>query len=80
MQGVRMEDGSLKPGVFGYCIIADCQEIVDYARRSKVAVTISDLLGFEAARSMTVLGCKSHVVHLAGHRMEMQLNVARPAS
>ncbi|GJE12773.1 hypothetical protein FOHLNKBM_3825 [Methylobacterium longum] len=75
-----MEDGSLKPGVFGYCTIADRQEIVDYAQCSKVAVTIGDLLGFEAARSMTVLDCKSHVAHLAGHRMEMQLNVARPAS
>src|ERR1700761_4736048 len=27
MQGARMEDGSLKPGVFGYRTIADCQQI-----------------------------------------------------
>ena len=32
------------------------------------------LLGLEAARSMMVLGCESHVVHLAPHLMEMQLD------
>ena len=76
MQGARMEDGSLKPGLFGYRTVDDCDAIVAYARRSKVAVTIGGgLLGLEAARSMTVLGCASHVVHLAGHLMEMQLDV-----
>ena len=76
MKGARHEDGSLKAGVFGYRTLDDCSAIVDYARKSKVAVTIGGgLLGLEAARSMMVLGCQSHVVHLAGHLMEMQLDV-----
>ena len=33
------------------------------------------LLGLEAARAMMALGCESHVVHLAGHLMEMQLDL-----
>ena len=76
MKGVRTEDGRLKPGVYGYRSLDDCAGIVDYAKRSKVAVTIGGgLLGLEAARSMGVLGCESHVVHLAAHLMEMQLDV-----
>ncbi len=76
MKGVRGEDGRLKPGVFGYRSLDDCAGIVEYAKKSKVAVTIGGgLLGLEAARSMGVLGCESHVVHLAGHLMEMQLDV-----
>ena len=76
MRGVRMEDGKLKPGVYGYRSLDDCAGIVDYAKKSKVAVTIGGgLLGLEAARSMMVLGCESHVVHLAKHLMDMQLDV-----
>lgn len=76
MAGARTEDGGLKPGVFGYRTVDDCSAIVDYAKKSRVAVTIGGgLLGLEAARSMMVLGCESHVVHLAGHLMEMQLDV-----
>ena len=73
--GIRSEDGRLKPGVFGYRSLDDCTAIVDYAKKSRVAVTIGGgLLGLEAARSMMLLGCESHVVHLAGHLMEMQLD------
>ncbi len=75
MKGARLDDGSLKPGLFGYRSLDDCSGIVAYARTSKVAVTIGGgLLGLEAARSMTVLGCASHVVHLSGHLMEQQLD------
>jgi nitrite reductase (NADH) large subunit len=75
MAGARREDGSLKPGVFGYRTVDDCAAIVEYAKSAKVAVTIGGgLLGLEAARAMTALGCESHVVHLAGHLMEMQLD------
>ena len=56
MAGARGEDGRLKPGLFGYRTIDDCADIVDYAKRSKVAVTIGGgLLGLEAARAMLAL-------------------------
>src|SRR5216684_5163253 len=76
MAGAYVSEGKLKPGVFGYRTIDDCAAIVEYAKKSKVVVTIGGgLLGLEAARAMTVLGCQSHVVHLAGHLLEMQLDV-----
>ena len=76
MKGAYVSEGKLKPGVFGYRTIDDCEAIVEYAKKSKAVVTIGGgLLGLEAARAMTVLGCESHVVHLAGHLLEMQLDV-----
>jgi len=80
MAGVYASEGKLKRGVFGYRTIDDCAAIVEYARKSKVVVTIGGgLLGLEAARAMTVLGCQSHVVHLAGHLLEMQLDATAGA-
>jgi nitrite reductase (NADH) large subunit len=80
MAGAYASEGKLKPGVFGYRTIDDCAAIVEYARKSKVVVTIGGgLLGLEAARAMTVLGCQSHVVHLAGHLLEMQLDATAGA-
>ena len=75
MAGSRSAGGELKPGVFGYRTVDDCAAIVEYAKTAKVAVTIGGgLLGLEAARAMMALDCESHVVHLAGHLMEMQLD------
>jgi nitrite reductase (NADH) large subunit len=80
MAGAYASEGKLKKGVFGYRTIDDCAAIVDYAKKSKVVVTIGGgLLGLEAARAMTVLGCQSHVVHLAGHLLEMQLDATAGA-
>jgi len=80
MAGAYASEGKLKKGVFGYRTIDDCAAIVDYAKKSKVVVTIGGgLLGLEAARAMTVLGCQSHVVHLAGHLLEMQLDTTAGA-
>src|SRR5712664_788138 len=80
MAGAYASEGKLKTGVFGYRTIDDCAAIVEYAKKSKVVVTIGGgLLGLEAARAMTVLGCQSHVVHLAGHLLEMQLDVTAGA-
>jgi nitrite reductase (NADH) large subunit len=76
MAGAFASEGRLKTGVFGYRTIDDCAAIVEFAKQSKAVVTIGGgLLGLEAARAMTVLGCQSHVVHLAGHLLEMQLDV-----
>jgi nitrite reductase (NADH) large subunit len=80
MAGAYASEGQLKAGVFGYRTIDDCAAIVEYAKKSKVVVTIGGgLLGLEAARAMTVLGCQSHVVHLAGHLLEMQLDTTAGA-
>ena len=51
IQGVSMQDGSLKPGVFGFRTIDDCDGIVATAKTSKKAAVIGGgLLGLEAAR------------------------------
>jgi nitrite reductase (NADH) large subunit len=77
MTGAYLADGTLKAGVFGYRTLDDCSAILDYVKRSRRVVTIGGgLLGLEAARAMKVLGGESHIVHLAGHLMEMQLDVA----
>jgi nitrite reductase (NADH) large subunit len=76
MAGAYASEGKLKAGMFGYRTIDDCAAIVDYAKKSKSVVTIGGgLLGLEAARAMTGLGCQSHVVHLAGHLLDVQLDV-----
>jgi nitrite reductase (NADH) large subunit len=77
MAGAFAADGKLKTGMFGFRTLDDCSAIIDYAKRSKKIVTIGGgLLGLEAARAMKVLGAESHIVHLAGHLMEMQLDVS----
>jgi nitrite reductase (NADH) large subunit len=77
MTGAYLADGMLKAGVFGYRTLDDCGAILDYVKRSRRVVTIGGgLLGLEAARAMKILGAESHIVHLAGHLMEMQLDVA----
>jgi nitrite reductase (NADH) large subunit len=79
-KGAMDDKGKLKTGLFGYRTVDDCTAIVDYAKKSKVAVTIGGgLLGLEAARAMMVLGCESHVVHLAGHLLDMQLDTTAGA-
>jgi nitrite reductase (NADH) large subunit len=76
MKGAYVSEGAFKPGVFGYRTLDDCGAIRDYAMKSRRVVTIGGgLLGLEAARAMKVLGAESHIVHLAGHLMEVQLDV-----
>ena len=68
-------DGRLKPGLFGYRSLDDCRAIATYAAGCRKAVTIGGgLLGLEAARALMSLGCESHVVHLAPHLLEVQLD------
>ena len=75
MAGVNGADGKMKPGVFGFRTIDDCNGIVAQARQSRRAAVIGGgLLGLEAARGLINHGCEVHVVHLAGHLMEMQLD------
>jgi nitrite reductase (NADH) large subunit len=75
MAGVNGPDSRLRPGVFGFRIIDDCDRIVAQARQCRRAAVIGGgLLGLEAARGLVNHGCEVHVVHLAGHLMEMQLD------
>jgi nitrite reductase (NADH) large subunit len=75
MKGARAASGQLKTGIFGYRGLDDCAAILEYVKQSKKVVTIGGgLLGLEAARAMKLLGAESHIVHLAGHLLEMQLD------
>jgi nitrite reductase (NADH) large subunit len=77
MAGVNLPCGKVKPGVFGFRTIDDCNAIVLKAKQSKRAAVIGGgLLGLEAARGLLNHGCEVHVVHLAGHLMEMQLDTS----
>jgi nitrite reductase (NADH) large subunit len=75
MAGVNLPDGRIKPGLFGFRTIDDCNAIVLKAKQSRRAVVIGGgLLGLEAARGLLNHGCEVHVVHLVGHLMETQLD------
>jgi nitrite reductase (NADH) large subunit len=75
ISGLMMPDGSLKPGVYAFRTIDDCHRIIEHARRSRRAAVIGGgLLGLEAARGLANHGCEVHVVHLAPHLMEQQLD------
>jgi nitrite reductase (NADH) large subunit len=75
MAGLNAPDGKPKAGIFGFRTIDDCNAIVAMATKSRRAAVIGGgLLGLEAARGLINHGCEVHVVHLAGHLMEMQLD------
>jgi nitrite reductase [NAD(P)H] large subunit len=77
MAGVNGPDGRMRAGVFGFRTIDDCDGIVAFAKQSRRAAVIGGgLLGLEAARGLINHGCEVHVVHLAGHLMEMQLDAS----
>ena len=75
INGVRLEDGSLKPGVFAFRTLDDCNGIVAQAKRSKRAAVIGGgLLGLEAARGLLNHGCEVHVLNLGDQLMPAQLD------
>jgi len=75
MQGLRLENGSEKPGVFVFRTLEDCRKIAGWATKSrKAAVLGGGLLGLEAARGLLEHGVEVHVVHQAGHLMNAQLD------
>jgi len=75
IKGIFAGEGELKVGVFGYRSVADTEAMIAHAKRAKAAVTIGGgLLGLEAARGLKMLGLESHVVHLSGHLMNVQLD------
>lgn len=75
MDGLDMPDGKRKPGVFVFRTLDDCTRIASYATKCKRAVVVGGgLLGLEAARGLLNYGAQVHVVHLATHLMEQQLD------
>jgi nitrite reductase (NADH) large subunit len=63
------------PGVFVFRDPADCDAIAARARSARQAVVIGGgLLGLEAARGISGLGCPTTVVHLVDRLMERQLD------
>jgi nitrite reductase (NADH) large subunit len=75
MAGARDEAGRFRDGVFVFRTLEDCQAITARAARSRRAAVIGGgLLGLEAARGLLELGLEVHVVHLASHLMELQLD------
>lgn len=75
MDGLRLEDGSEKPGVFVFRTLDDCRKIAGWATKSRKAAVIGGgLLGLEAARGLQEHGVEVHVVHQSDHLMNAQLD------
>jgi nitrite reductase (NADH) large subunit len=75
MKGAADPTGALRPGVFAFRTIDDCNGIMHTAKASKRAAVIGGgLLGLEAARGLMNHGCEVHVIHLGKHLMDAQLD------
>ena len=76
MEGLRMDDGSLKPGVFAFRTIDDTRGMVEYANHehhTRAVVIGGGLLGLEAARGLQAYGLTVDVVHAGAHLMNAQV-------
>jgi NAD(P)H-dependent nitrite reductase large subunit len=77
IDGLRTDTGDLRPGVFVFRTLEDCERIAACARQTRRAAVIGGgLLGLEAARGLLNLGLDVHVVHLMPHLMDGQLDQA----
>ena len=66
IEGLRLSDGSYKPGVFVFRNLDDCRKISRYAiGKARGAVIGGGLLGLEAARGLQNFELEVHVIHLA---------------
>jgi nitrite reductase (NADH) large subunit len=75
IKGLELPDGKPKPGVFVFRNLDDTRSITQYARGKKSGAVIGGgLLGLEAARGLQNFALDVHVVHLAGHLMNTQLD------
>ena len=69
------EDGFLRPGVFTFRTLEDCQAMIDHAGSARKAVVIGGgLLGLEAARGLLERGLEVHIAHLGDYLMDNQLD------
>ncbi|PPK98606.1 nitrite reductase (NADH) large subunit [Kineococcus xinjiangensis] len=75
MTGLRREDGSLLPGVFGFRTLDDTRAMLAEAGLHSRAVVIGGgLLGLEAAHGLQKHGLDVDLVHSPKHLMNQQLN------
>ncbi|HVW80587.1 MAG TPA: FAD-dependent oxidoreductase [Mycobacteriales bacterium] len=75
LRGIASDRGRMRPGIFAFRTLADCEQIAAAAAPGKRAVVIGGgLLGLEAARGLSLLGCQVEIVHQAPHLMEKQLD------
>ncbi|SDM33782.1 nitrite reductase (NADH) large subunit [Geodermatophilus siccatus] len=75
MTGVRREDGSLLPGVFGFRTIDETRALLEATGRCRRAVVMGGgLLGLEAARALQGHGLQVELVHAMPWLMNAQLD------
>jgi nitrite reductase (NADH) large subunit len=75
MTGVRREDGSLLPGVYGFRTIDETRAMLDAVGRCRRAVVMGGgLLGLEAARALQGHGLQVQLVHAMPWLMNAQLS------
>ena len=75
IEGLKLDDGNIKPGVFVFRTLDDCRQIAEYAKGKGIAAVIGGgLLGLEAARGLQNFGLEVNIVHLGGHLMGQQLD------
>ena len=80
MAGLETSNGDPKHGVFVFRTLDDCHRIAGYATKCRKAAVIGGgLLGLEAARGLINYGVEVHVIHLASHLMNQQLDPAAGA-
>ncbi len=71
------DESNLKTGVFVFRTMDDCETMIKYATSARKAVVIGGgVLGLEAARGLLQRGLEVHVVHVAQHLMNVQLDMA----
>ncbi|WP_239524234.1 nitrite reductase large subunit NirB [Geodermatophilus normandii] len=75
MAGVRRDDGSLLPGVYGFRTIDETRDLLAATTRCTRAVVMGGgLLGLEAARALQGHGLQVDLVHAMPHLMNAQLD------
>jgi nitrite reductase (NADH) large subunit len=75
VQGLHGHDGALKPGVFAFRTIDDCEAMLGWGRDARRAVVVGGgLLGLEAARGLRERGLEVEIVHRASRLMNLQLD------
>ncbi len=75
VQDMFAPDGGLRPGVFAFRTMADCDGMLSWASQARrVAVIGGGLLGLEAARGLQERGLEVEVVERAPHLMAQQLD------
>ena len=69
------EDGFMRPGVFSFRTLEDCQAMIEHSAGARKAVVIGGgLLGLEAARGLLERGLEVHIAHLGDYLMNSQLD------